>query len=225
MFRVTPIVGPKIVGVGFNKTGTSTLGACFDVLGLGPVCSPELLHQTYRGREGAGSPPSGNPARQQYFDAYPWRSICDEILDYGNYGLALHIAAGFRSFHDRPWGIGRLYQLIDVAYPGSQFILTYRDAELWWRSVEHWLTVTHADDRQKFQRYLKHLNVDRLDKDLFIAAYAARNQAIRAYFSGRSNFLPINFEAGDGWQRLCGFLQVPVPAVPLPHANRQNYSG
>mgnify|MGYP003418779665 CR=1 FL=1 len=37
----------KVFGIGFNKTGTSTLSKCFELLGLGPVASPQVLHESF----------------------------------------------------------------------------------------------------------------------------------------------------------------------------------
>ena len=88
----TPISteSPKVFGVGFNKTGTSTLGKCFDILSLTPVARPQALHDTFHDR----------------FGPFPYRAICDEVFDRRNHQLAIEIAAGFRSFHDRPWNMG-----------------------------------------------------------------------------------------------------------------------
>jgi len=221
MFAMTPIPGPRYVGVGFSKTGTSTLGACFGLLGLGPVGSPDAIHDIFR--QSVPSAPD-NP-RAARFAEYPWRLMVDDLCQYDSYGVALFIAAGFRSLHDRPWSMKDCFKVLDSAYPGSRFILTWREPERWWRSVEHWLTVTHRHDREKLPRYLAHLGVDRFDKDTFIGAYIAHNQRLASYFKDRpEDFLAINFEAGEGWEKLCPFLGKPIPDLPLPHANRQAYS-
>ena len=207
MSTPTGAESPKVFGVGFNKTGTSTLGKCFDILGLTPVARPQALHDSFQDR----------------FGAYPYRAICDEVFDRRNHQLAIEIAAGFNSFHDRPWNIGDLYQDLDVAFPGSLFILTWREPAAWWRSTRNWLTVSHPDDDPKLGRYLRHLDTERVDEVSFVDAYLAHNEAVRAYFGDRPNFLEVNFERGDRWQRLCRFLGMPIPEHPFPHENRQTY--
>lgn len=225
----------KIFGIGFNKTGTSTLGKCFDILGTGPVARPQVLHDSFQAdsyRDYLRRPffttliadrESDEDSAFRPFGEYPYRTICDEVFDHGNYGLALQVAMNFRSFHDRPWNVGDLYKLLDIAFPGSRFILSWRAPEAWWRSVENWLTISHPDDHAKLRRYLKHIGTDTIDKGRFIEGYLAHNAAIRAYFGERPDFLDINFEHGEGWERLCAFLETPIPDHPFPHENKQDY--
>ncbi|MES2497572.1 MAG: sulfotransferase [Pseudomonadota bacterium] len=223
----------KIFGIGFNKTGTSTLGRCFDILGIAPVARPQMLHDSFQSDSfrqffpGPAAPPVVGKysvdSASDPFGEWPYRSICDEIFDHRNQALAIEIATHFRAFHDRPWNVKDLYQTLDHAFPGSFFILTWRDPEAWWRSTERWLGITHPDDHAKLERYYKHLDTDNVDKERFIAGYLAHNADVRRYFGSRTDFLDINFEHGDGWERLCRFLGVPVPDCPFPHENKQRY--
>jgi hypothetical protein len=220
----------KIFGLGFNKTGTSTLGRCFDILKLGPTARPQVLHDTFaRESEAARSVAAfaqgveNFSSPKEIFGEFPYRAICDQIFDYGNTDIAVAIASRFRSFHDRPWNVGALYQVLDREFPESRFILNWRKSDNWWRSVERWLTVSHADDIAKYERYLKHTGSEGLDKDRFITAYEAHNSEIQAYFRGRDNLLCLNFEQDPGWGPLCEFLGCPVPEEPFPHENRQSY--
>lgn len=193
---LAPLEGPRIVGVGFNKTGTTTLGRCFEALGIGPVAEPRSPHLNYL-------------------------ALSDHALRRNDFTPALDAARYFRAFQDRPWNVGDLYQKLDQFYPGSRFILTEREPEDWWRSVERWLGITHRNDSGRLARYLDHLRVDALDKSKFIDAYLAHNRQIKAYFAGRDNLLVMDLAAGDGWNKLCGFLAMPIPDQPFPHANRQ----
>jgi hypothetical protein len=143
------------------------------------------------------------------------------IFEYGDFDRVLDAAEHFRAFQDRPWNIWDMYQRLDGRFEGSYFILTERNPETWWRSVEKWLTVSHPKDHDKLLRYLKHLKVDRLEKATFLNAYQAYNQAVKSYFKGRDNFLVMNLENGDGWDKLCPFVGVPIPHVNFPHANKQ----
>ncbi|MBN8607219.1 MAG: hypothetical protein J0L81_09900 [Caulobacterales bacterium] len=193
---LTPLEGPRFVCVGFNKTGTTTLGRCFEALGIGPVAEPRSPHVNYL-------------------------ALSDDVLKRSDVAPVLDAARYFRAFQDRPWNVGDVYQKLDQLYPDSRFILTEREPESWWRSVEQWLGATHRGDRGRLARYLDHLKVDALDKNKFIDAYLAHSDRIKAYFAGRTNLLVMDLAAGDGWKKLCEFLEMPVPDQPFPHANRQ----
>lgn len=228
----------KIFCVGLNKTGTSTLGECLKILGMGPLAEPQVLHDSFQPGEWrkhirppfAFAPITGQDgtetrnATDAPFGEFPYRAICDEVFDHQNYGLALQIARGFRSFKDRPWNTSPLYQVLDKAFPGSRFVLTWREPERWWASVDRWLRVAHPEDTAKAQRYRKHFGGDPSNREACLAHYHAHNAEVRAYFAGRDDFLAINFEQGEGWEQLCPFLGVSPPAVPFPHANRQSYA-
>lgn len=196
---------PKIFGVGFNKTGTRTLIEALEILDLGPAAKPQVLHDAY--------PELGD---------YPYRAICDGVFD-GDPAMALEIAREFRSFKDRPWNVAPMYRVLDEAFPGSKFILTWREPDLWWRSVEKWLAREEEGKDAKVHRYLRHIGTDAIDRDAFLTGYAAHNAEVRGYFAGRDDYLELNWEAGDGWSELCGFLGVAVPDATLPHANRQEH--
>ena len=228
LFENAPIKGPRVFGIGFNKTGTTTLGKCFDLLGIGPVARPQALHDLYYGNSRDALPRADAPLAEQrraFFESYPYRAICREFFDYGNLGLALHAASAFRAFHDRPWNVGRVYEVLDILYPGSRFILTSRDSETWWRSVDQWLNVRHPDDPEKRYRYLRHLEVATLEKSSCIDAYEAHNERIRCYFSSRTgDFLELRMESDFRWEPLCEFLEFPVPALAFPFENKQDNS-
>lgn len=228
---------PKVFGIGLSKTGTTTLGACFDMLGLVPCAHPQTIHDALVGdgphagmldrwAEAAemSSPHPDGIAGKARFGIWPWRVMVAEVLAHRNYDLVIELARHFRSFEDRPWNIAPLYRLLDEAFPGSRFILTSRSVDSWWRSVERWLTRTHSEDEEKRWRYFRHLELDRIERDAFVSAYNRHNSEIRHYFAGRSDFLEIDFEQGGGWAELCAFLELPLPNQPFPHKNRQSYA-
>ena len=228
LFDQPVISAPRVFGVGFNKTGTTSLGACFEILGLGPVAGPQTLHDTFGDvyKSPVGQDANLIQNRQELFETYSYISICKEVFDYSNYGLALHIASGFKSFHDRPWNVKDFYKILDWAFPDSLFILTTRDPESWWQCVDRWLNNTHIDDDWKRSRYLKHLEVGTLDRESCISAYLAHNEGIRHYFlesSRQKRFLELRLESDFNWQVLCSFLKLPIPNQPFPHQNQQHY--
>jgi hypothetical protein len=197
----------KIFCIGFNRTGTRSLIEALELLDLGPVAKPQVLHDKYKER----------------FGEYPYRAICDRVFEHGDYELPLLIAREFRCLKDRPWNIAPMYRLLDEAFPGSRFLFTWRDPAKWWRSVEKWLSRDEEGREAKVLRYLKHLGADSIERTQFINGYSAYNAEVRNYFDGRDDFLELCWEEGDGWGELCAFLGIPMPNLPFPHSNRQMY--
>ncbi len=131
----------------------------------------------------------------------------------------------FDLFSDNP--IPQLYPQLDLAYPNSKFILTTRPVEAWLTSV-HWLFTqevpklppalrTTADEvhQQLYDRTT-------FDAQHFRAFWHAYHTNVDAYFAQRpADLLRLDFSAGDGWEKLCPFLGVPIPDTPFPHANKR----
>lgn len=220
---------PKIFCLGLNKTGTTTLGECLERLGFGPVVSPDAIHARLQPESWRELLPDANalmlrPERPEApFGEHPLRRLIEEVCLGANYPLAVALARRFRTLKARPWNVPPMHRVFDEHFPGSRFILTYRDPESWWASVDRWLNVTHRDDEPKRRRYLQHMGLEAVDRAAFLDHYARHNAEMRAWFAGRDDFLELDFEAGQGWAELCTFLDVPVPDAPLPHRNRQEY--
>jgi sulfotransferase family protein len=189
-------ISRRIFCVGLNKTGTSTMKHCFEILRLMPIASPK----TY-----------GPEVRKRIRHFYKHK----------NYEDMLDLAQGYRSFEDRPWNMWSMYRQLHERYPDSLFILTVRDEESWWRSTERWITVTKPE---VLPRYQLHLRVHQVSRESMVESYLRYNREVEAYFAGTGKLLTMNLEGGDGWERLCKFLDVAVPAVDFPHANPQKYT-
>lgn len=95
----------KVFGIGFQKTGTTSLGTVFDKLGY-KVAS---YHQF---RDLAGR------------EDLSWEEIRTR---------ALRIAAEVDAVKDTPWPL--LYRELDEAFPGAKFIHVTRNPDSWIRSA------------------------------------------------------------------------------------------
>ena len=111
---------------------------------------------------------------------------------------------------------------LDEAYPDARFILTVREIESWLRSCE-----AHWKRRWKLPK-IKRLNRKRVygavgfDTDRFRAVYIAHEARVLAHFADRpEKLLLLNVCAGEGYDKLCPFLGVPVIDEPFPHLNRK----
>ena len=72
-----------------------------------------------------------------------------------------------------------------------------------------------------------HRNVygtERFQRESFRNAYEEHRAAVIEHFREKGrDLLVINICAGEGWERLCDFLDVPVPDMPFPHENVGNF--
>lgn len=191
------VLGPvptRIFGVGMHKTATTSLHHALGILGF------ESAH---------------------WKSAHWAKVIFDEMHSFEHRSITLehHYALS-----DLPIGI--LYGELDRSYPGSKFILTTRDEARWIQSVKsHWSRDSNkfraAWDTDPFTHRL-HREVygqKNFDAEIFLARFRQHNADVRFHFLGRPNdLLVMNMDKGAGWQELCGFLRVPVPAVPYPAA-------
>lgn len=169
---------------------------CFRILGLHPIAAPTTLRPEFK-RE----------IRKFYIKR--------------NYDKILDLAESYKSFEDRPWNMWEMYRRIDQRFPDSLFILTIRDVDSWWRSTERWVKVQKP---HIINRYQLHLGADKFDKESMTKKYIEYNEDVIRYFKGTDKLLIMDLEKGDGWDKLCVFLEVPVPKLPFPHANRQAYT-
>jgi hypothetical protein len=56
-------------------------------------------------------------------------------------------------------------------------------------------------------------------KEEYLTAYQRHNQSVRDHFSGRSEKLLEVCWKNDGWEELCEFLDLEIPACEFPHEN------
>lgn len=212
---------PKIFGIGYNKTASTTLEAIFRHHGFRV---PKQLDQE---RILAGLPFSGD------------------------YALLRDFVADYDAFQDFPFSQFDTYLACDVLFPGSKFILTVRDPDAWFRSYLRYYkkefgfaddeVLTEVAFRDKdlylFPNYVHSLmrqtvmrvqdNQAQPDWSLvfdhahFKALYLARNESIIKHFSNRpDDLLVIDLTQEVDTKRIVEFLLLPSESIiPIPHLN------
>ena len=177
---------PKIFCIGFQKSGTTSLGAAFSALGY-RVCG--VTHELL---------PS---------------------LKLKDYSLLQEIVDQYDVCKDNPWPV--LYRQLDQLYPGSKFILTIRDESSWIKSV-----VNHfAKTPSAMVEFIYGVPFPVGNETLFLKTYHQHNVDVQAYFQDRPNdLLVIDLEKGNNWEKICTFLDIPVPSIPFPHVNKGAYT-
>ena len=142
-----------------------------------------------------------------------------EDLKAGRLDAVLAIADDFDALQDVPWAF--LFKELDQRYPGSRFILTDRDEAAWLRSARgHFGSGHYSMHEVMYGEGCLEGN-----EQLYLERFRAHNAAVREYFRTRpGDLLEMNLSAGDGWEKLCGFLNRPNPRRAFPHANKGKHS-
>lgn len=109
------------------------------------------------------------------------------------------------------------FDLADNQYPGSKFILTWRDLDSWLGS-----RTRHVERNiQKKQMGKYRGNWLTIDLPAWKQLWHTHYLRVEEYFRGRANhLLKINICAGDGYDALCPFLNRAHPGEPFPWRHR-----
>jgi hypothetical protein len=183
---------PKVFGIGFHKTGTSSLGRALRTLG-------------YRVQKGFTF---NRPGKRVVI---PQPVTLDKVRD-----VALPLVSRYSAFEDNPWPL--LFRELDAAFPGSKFILTVRDPDRWVRSMANYFgTKSNATlDLIYGRRGVRVAG----SEDLVRARFERHNADVAEHFSSRpADLLVWDLAAEPGWEAVCRFLGCRVPQRPFPHAN------
>jgi hypothetical protein len=210
----------KVIGAGLPRTGTLTQKVAVEMLGLGPcyhwvdvLADLDRVGQWQRALDGEG----------------PWEEIF----------------AGFNSTVD--WPGGYFYRELMERYPQAKVLLSVRRPEAWERSFRE--TIWDMGHGESLLRLLSsaRAKVDPQWRDYLalvermfwgpqgtfakghatpaelIAEMERHNDEVRSTVPAERLLV---WEVGEGWAPLCKFLEVEVPAQPLPHVNdRETFMG
>lgn len=197
----------RVLGVGLGRTGTKSLHRAFEILGLKSIHYDQVRLRDVLD----GSNPT--PTFRRYDDV-------DAVTD-------IPTAVFYKELMD--------------AYPECKAVLTIRDVDEWWQS-----SVKHQERAKPIEPTWRHRALalfsrsaaERLDSSRF-KAYARNyiygsvvpheflykkrfieyNQRVRAEIPA-DRLLVMDLTAGDGWELLCPFLDLPIPSRPFPHENK-----
>jgi hypothetical protein len=185
----------KIFGIGFYKTGTTSLFEALRILGYSTV---------------NGDTPGSYPGADD-------GATLIRQIEAGNYRLPTFEM--FDAFTDNPYFT--IWRRIHDMYPDARYILTVRDEQPWIasctrffhdrriRPMRLWMFGPHADPSR-----------DEASRQAWLDAYREHNRMVREFFASRpQQFLELDPTKEAGWERLCAFLDAPIPSHPWPHAN------
>jgi len=157
-----------------------------------------------------GTSSFGRSMRRLGFKHCGWDpDVFHDWYEKGKIEKVIRYARHFESFDDLPWNHIDIFEKLDAAYPNSKYVLLERDSDEWFTSFnKHRIGVgmkSVLDEREEY-----------------IREYERRNRFIKDYFDGaRSDrLLVMNVIGGDGYEKLCPFLDLPIPNDPFPHRNK-----
>lgn len=174
---------------------------------------------------GIGAPKTGTSSlgkafQRLGFNHKSYDSNLNEEYNRGNHEVILLEAEKFNSFEDGPWNRGSLYKALDEKYANSKFILTIREVDSWIISHEKHFV---AKRLRKHPWELWKRAYTAADKERIKNEYIVRNQAVVDYFKDRPEvFMIMNICAGEGYEKLCPFLGLPILDEPFPKSNLTN---
>jgi hypothetical protein len=186
----------KVFVIGFNKTGTTSLKRA--LVDLGRRFSPGM--QLYNSR------------------------IFEEVNS-KNFSSLENALNYYDAFEDRPWNHPGVYQYLDNRFENAKFILTIRDVDNWVNSYKKWDKTVKLSNQSHYNTVSKicyGVNDFLSEENIMRNVYKKRNNEVIRYFRNKNNLLILDLEKGDGWNKLCPFLNLNVLKTKFPHANKNS---
>jgi hypothetical protein len=118
--------------------------------------------------------------------------------------------------------LGSFYRNLDLAYPGSKFILTTREKSGWLKSVER--QFTNNPDPGEFGKFTRIAAYGHriFNSEEFSYRYDEHFKSVTQYFKNRdSDLLILDISVDHKWQRLLKFLNYGSPPPSVDYPNRK----
>lgn len=203
-------MGLKVIGAGFGRTGTRSLKTALEQLGFSKCYHMEEVIKHPRHLKHWGEIMNGG--------AKEWGTLFE----------------GYQSATD--WPVAAYYRELMILYPDAKIILTVRDPERWHRSIMH----TIYQISRGFRRYARivpaaHRFLSGMERVVWQGVFHNRledkahaMEVFKKHIQEVKRTVPedrlLVFEARQGWEPLCAFLNVPVPTnQPFPHKNKGKF--
>jgi hypothetical protein len=188
----------RVIGAGVGRTGTLSLREALVRLGVGP-CGH--MRENFE-----------HPERFALWDEALRHKTAGEPIDWRP------LLDGFQAIVD--WPGAYFWREMIAAHPDAKVILTVRDPERWYDSIQ--ATIFSLPDDQLpdgpreiiFTRTFGGLLTDRVWCQAVVAQH---NKTVQESIAADRLLV---FDVKDGWESLCAFLDVPVPEdEPFPRVN------
>lgn len=188
----------QVIGAGFGRTGTMSLKAALELLGLNPCYH---MVECF---------PRGPAHWARWTQALNGSADWDAIFD------------GFAATVDFPACTS--YRALADHYPNAKIVLTVRDPESWYRSTQEtifsppWMEWLATSEAAAFMNATvnDYFNNRMHDREYLIARFNQHVAEVKAAIPSERLLV---YEVKQGWAPLCEFLSRPVPDEAFPHIN------
>lgn len=192
-----------VIGTGVGRTGTYSLKLAINQLGLGPCHHmEEVLHNMPVHVPLWSAAAAGEPDWQRTYEGY---------------GSAVD------------WPTAGFFRELAREFPSAKFVLTQRDPENWADSFSATIYKLLAGKDEAPDEMQAWLNMASdviartgfppgLSRDELVQNFVAHNNAVKETIPASQLLV---FEVKEGWEPLCAFLDVPVPAGEFPRSNHR----
>jgi hypothetical protein len=138
-----------------------------------------------------------------------------KALHYPSPHKVMELARKYDALTDTP--VLAYMEALDQRYPGALFILTLREEESWLESCRgHWERTTPSDVNAWNRSNV--YGTAEYDEAVFRRVYHEHNRRIRDYFASRPwKLVEMDIIAGEGYEKLCPAVGLPVLDEPFPH--------
>ena len=188
----------RVIGAGFGRTGTLSMREALVRLGFAP-CDHMVENEEH-------------PERFALWDEVLRRKTAGESIDWR---LLLD---GFQAIVD--WPGAYFWRELTAAHPDAKVLLTVRDPERWYDSIQGTIFAMQDDQLPEGPRDIIFTRTfgDRLtDRAHCQSVFARHVEAVQETIAPDRLLI---FNVKEGWEPLCTFLGVPVPEdEPFPHVN------
>jgi hypothetical protein len=187
----------KIVGTGLGRTGTKSMQTALAMLGFGPC---HHMVEVFQHPE----------SMQLWIDADEGRPDWNAIFK------------GYNSAVDYP--SAAYWRELTRYYPNAKVLLTVRDPDEWFESIQATILARGSLARgggedlpaRFFAGIRRRLPAQLDDREVMTRYFRSHTEAVAAAIAPERLLV---HQTGEGWERLCRFLAVPVPAEPFPSEN------
>ena len=188
----------RVIGAGFGRTGTLSMRDALVRLGFGPC---DHMVENFE-----------HPERFGLWDETLRRKTTGEPIDWRP------LLAGFQAIVD--WPGAYFWEELATAHPDAKVILTVRDLERWYDSMQATVFTLGGDAIAAVTKdivFARTFNGRLGDRRHCQAVFAQHNDAVQETIAPDRLLV---FNVKQGWEPLCTFLDVPVPEdEPFPHVN------